>query len=312
MVNLTDPAGTSTKAYAYDAFGNEKNQVASDATPFRYCGEYLNRETNEYYLRARYYDSSLGRFSQADTHWNPGNMIYGDIPQKIGEYRDALGLSRYVYAPQRTAGPQAGNLYIYCINSPVIYVDTTGKVMTYRNLCLEGGPSGGGADVSLSPADTVFSVGTIVSIAVVGQVLLAQSDGQDQTQESAITQSTTASPMPPNNKNDKDNKNTESKLRTFSRRNFRYNLQILTRTSGKGLQTHHVFPIALAERFAQIGINVHDPILGTWVDISHQKWSRAYEIAWTLFFEHIPNPTIEQVLQKAAELSEQFGFSILF
>ena len=127
VVNLTNASGNSTKAYSYDAFGNEKNQVASDANPFRYCGEYLDKETNEYYLRARYYDSSLGRFSQADTHWNPGNMIYGDTPQQIGEYRDALGLNRYAYAPQHDTISQAGNLYVYCFGNPIVFVDRSGK-----------------------------------------------------------------------------------------------------------------------------------------------------------------------------------------
>ena len=126
VVNLTNTSGNSTKAYAYDAFGNEKNQASSDANPFRYCGEYLDKETNEYYLRARYYDPSVGRFSQADTHWNPSNMIYGDKPQQIGEYQDALGLSRYVYAPQAAAISQACNLYVYCGNNPLMFVDPTG------------------------------------------------------------------------------------------------------------------------------------------------------------------------------------------
>ena len=124
VVNLTNTSGNSTKAYSYDAFGNEKNQVASDANPFRYCGEYLDNETNEYYLRARYYDPAVGRFSQADTHWNPSNMIYGDNPQQIGEYKDALGLSRYAYAPQVAAITQAGNLYVYCIENPIVYIDS--------------------------------------------------------------------------------------------------------------------------------------------------------------------------------------------
>ena len=45
---------------------------------FRYCGEYYDSEIEQIYLRARYYDPSLGRFTQQDTHWTPENMIYGD------------------------------------------------------------------------------------------------------------------------------------------------------------------------------------------------------------------------------------------
>ena len=67
MVGLVSAAGTQTKTYAYDAFGNEKDRVGSDPNPFRYCGEYFDVESGAYYLRARYYDLSVGRFTQEDT-----------------------------------------------------------------------------------------------------------------------------------------------------------------------------------------------------------------------------------------------------
>ena len=92
MVNLTNTSGNSTKTYSYDAFGNEKNQVASEANPFRYCGEYLDKETNEYYLRARYYDPSMGRFINA---WvavaitgATGNMVSQFISAEINDTDD--------------------------------------------------------------------------------------------------------------------------------------------------------------------------------------------------------------------------------
>ena len=126
VVGLVNAAGKQTKAYAYDAFGNEKNRVGSAPNPFRYCGEYFDVESGVYYLRARYYDPSVGRFTQEDTHWNASNMIYGDEPQQIGEYEDPLGTSRYVYAPQITAVMQAGNLYGYGLGNPLKHIDPTG------------------------------------------------------------------------------------------------------------------------------------------------------------------------------------------
>ena len=107
VVGLVNATGTQTKTYDYDAFGNEKDRVGADPNPFRYCGEYFDVESGAYYLRARYYDPSIGRFTQEDTHWNTSNMIYGDEPQQIGEYEDPLGTSRYVYAPQITADATA-------------------------------------------------------------------------------------------------------------------------------------------------------------------------------------------------------------
>jgi len=36
--------------------------------PFRYCGEYLDEETGNYYLRARYYDPGIQRFITQDSY----------------------------------------------------------------------------------------------------------------------------------------------------------------------------------------------------------------------------------------------------
>ena len=96
MVQLSNSSGTVTKTYDYDAFGVEKNPVATDANPFRYCGEYLDFETNTYYLRARYYDPGIGRFTSEDTY--------------RGNAKDPLSL----------------NLYTYCGNNPIQYYDPSG------------------------------------------------------------------------------------------------------------------------------------------------------------------------------------------
>ena len=127
VVNLTNASGTVTKTYSYDAFGVEKNPSKTDTNHFRYRGEYWDAETETYYLRARYYDPALGRFTQQDTHWNTANMIYGDNPQKINEREDRLGLKSYSFAPQISAILQSGNLYVYCVNNPVKYADANGN-----------------------------------------------------------------------------------------------------------------------------------------------------------------------------------------
>ena len=116
------------KTYTYDAFGNETAPDADDTNPFRYCGEYYDRETGTYYLRARYYAPTIGRFTQQDTHWTNANRIYGDNPQKTNEREDRLGIQTYAYVPQISAVMQSGNLYVYCMNDPVMYVDESGEV----------------------------------------------------------------------------------------------------------------------------------------------------------------------------------------
>jgi RHS repeat-associated protein len=86
VVQLTSSTGTVTTEYDYDAFGNEQTPSANDQNPFRYCGEYLDNETDTYYLRARYYNPAAGRFlaedsARAGLNWyaycsnNPANLI---------------------------------------------------------------------------------------------------------------------------------------------------------------------------------------------------------------------------------------------
>ena len=107
------------KEYCYDAFGVERDADPNDPNLWRYYGEYFDGETGTYYLQARYYVPVVGRFTQADTHWHPGNSIYGDNPQ------DPLGLG--IYVPDITAIMQSGNLYVYCTNNSLMYIDPSGE-----------------------------------------------------------------------------------------------------------------------------------------------------------------------------------------
>lgn len=83
VVQLTDKSGSVTKTYEYDSFGNEVNPDGKDDNPFRYCGEYYDKETAEIYLRARYYQPEVGRFLTRDTY--------------TGEENEPLSLHLYTY-----------------------------------------------------------------------------------------------------------------------------------------------------------------------------------------------------------------------
>ena len=96
VVNLTSETGDKTKTYRYDAFGVEKNSDENDENPFRFSGEYFDKETGTIYLRARYYDPEIGRFISRDT--------------VTGTANDPLSL----------------NLYTYCRNNPIPLNDPDG------------------------------------------------------------------------------------------------------------------------------------------------------------------------------------------
>src|SRR5699024_6776148 len=77
-----DNSGGVLKRYDYDSFGNIINPAAvgdpsepvyTDQSPFGYCGEYLDKETQETYLRARYYDSTSGQFNCEDPERDGAN-----------------------------------------------------------------------------------------------------------------------------------------------------------------------------------------------------------------------------------------------
>ena len=96
VVQLLDESGNVTKTYEYDSFGNEVKPEKKDENPYRYCGEYYDKETEEVYLRARYYEPGVGRFITRDTY--------------TGESDEPLSL----------------HLYTYCENDGVNMVDPSG------------------------------------------------------------------------------------------------------------------------------------------------------------------------------------------
>lgn len=96
VTNLTDSSGKIANSYDYDAFGNTVSAKETVHNRFRYAGEQYDNMTGQYYLRARYYNPSVGRFTQEDT-WR--------------------GF---------TYNPASLNLYTYVENNPVMFVDPTG------------------------------------------------------------------------------------------------------------------------------------------------------------------------------------------
>ena len=94
-----DPWGTPTGIY--DANGNAISQTAYNVAaynPFRYRGYRYDGDTRLYYLQSRYYDPAVGRFINADKYAGTGQGYLGY------------------------------NMFAYCNNNPVRYVDVSGEL----------------------------------------------------------------------------------------------------------------------------------------------------------------------------------------
>lgn len=65
--SLSDALASMSDNYEYSAFGDMLNTSGNTDNNYLYTGEQFDAELDNYYLRARYYDQGVGRFTQMDT-----------------------------------------------------------------------------------------------------------------------------------------------------------------------------------------------------------------------------------------------------
>ena len=92
---VTDNTGRVRNYYRYDAFGGMLAGEEGVSNRIRYTGQQYDEISEQYYLRARYYNPVVGRFLQEDVYEGDGL-----------------------------------NLYAYCRNNPVVYYDPSGYIKT--------------------------------------------------------------------------------------------------------------------------------------------------------------------------------------
>jgi RHS repeat-associated protein len=92
ITSLTNSSGAVAATYIFDSFGNQTASTGSLTNPFRYTAREFDSETSLNYYRARYYDTTTGRFLAED----PSGF---------------------------TGGPSA---YLYTANSPTGAIDPSG------------------------------------------------------------------------------------------------------------------------------------------------------------------------------------------
>ncbi|MBP3361080.1 MAG: RHS repeat-associated core domain-containing protein, partial [Clostridia bacterium] len=79
VVQIVDTAGTVKNSYDYDVWGNFLKKEETIENHFTYFGQTYDETTGLYYLRARYYDPTTGRFTQQDTSEDGYNWyVYGN------------------------------------------------------------------------------------------------------------------------------------------------------------------------------------------------------------------------------------------
>jgi RHS repeat-associated protein len=99
VIALTDVGGNVVKTYEYDAFGNHIGTTGNVNNPYRYAGYRGDEETGLYYLNARYYMPSVGRFITRDAFHG-----FEEDPHSL-------------------------NWYNYAHSNPVMFVDPSGYVI---------------------------------------------------------------------------------------------------------------------------------------------------------------------------------------
>lgn len=98
VVMLLDEQGNVKNSYSYDPWGKIASESETVSNSIKYAGEYYDAENGLIYLRNRYYDPSIGRFTSEDP------------------IEDEL------------------NWYVYANNNPVMFVDPWGLAVTAEDI----------------------------------------------------------------------------------------------------------------------------------------------------------------------------------
>ena len=99
-VFVTDGQGEIRNSYQYDAFGIPLETTEQLNNRIRYTGQQYDELTEQYYLRARYYNPVAGRFMQEDVYQGDGLNLYAYCGNNPVVYDDPSGYKRKACPPQ--------------------------------------------------------------------------------------------------------------------------------------------------------------------------------------------------------------------
>ncbi|CAH8706879.1 hypothetical protein M5W83_03055 [Paenibacillus thiaminolyticus] len=93
VVHITNRLGGIVNSYEYDAFGHTLSATEGIPNRFRYAGEQFDPVTQQYYLRARFYNPIIARFTQEDEYRGDGLNLYAYVGNNPIRYVDPSGYS---------------------------------------------------------------------------------------------------------------------------------------------------------------------------------------------------------------------------
>jgi RHS repeat-associated protein len=106
--SLSNSGGALANTYTYDSYGRLSASTGTFTNPFQYTGREFDSETGLYYLRARYYDPTAGRFLNEDPLGVGADdfNFYAYVGNDPVDWLDSWGYSRDTYVPD--AGHHGG------------------------------------------------------------------------------------------------------------------------------------------------------------------------------------------------------------
>ncbi len=313
---IVDVDGQSYSIYGerrYKAWGEERYSSGTNPSTRGYTGQREETDIGLYFYNARWYDPTVGRFLQADTI----------VPDPYY--------------------PQAYDRYAYTFNNPLKYTDDSGncpwciviavvviitKVIDYAITAWDIYESGkvladpnatageklmAGLNIALSAIfeliepDELLPIGLpaddVARRAVMNGAQEAFEEGGEEALERYLRDAL-------GDNADEILESMAKKYRSFSKRNFRHNLmQRIPIPEGMINPTaHHILPQEFVQKFKNLGVNINDPIWGTWMKGSgFDKWHRNWNKRWGAWLDRNANATAAEIWDFAASLANELG-----
>ena len=113
IMAILNTSGSAVVSYTYDAWGKLYSTTGTladtlgEVNPLTYRGYVIDREIGMFYLQSRYYSPDMGRFLNPDSFTSTGQGILGN------------------------------NMFTYCGNNPVQYVDPCGRAFVGAGIQLD-------------------------------------------------------------------------------------------------------------------------------------------------------------------------------